>query len=65
MYPGSVIPHISSTHIFFITEMRRGTMYDEPANDQSIIRGEKHRLDTLRNTPLPREFQNLSLTKRG
>ena len=28
-------------------------MYDEPANDQSIIRGEKHRLDTLRNKPLP------------
>ena len=25
----------------------------EPANDQSIIRGEKHRLDTLRNRPLP------------
>ena len=28
-------------------------MYDEPANDQSIIRGEKHRLDTLRSTLLP------------
>ena len=33
--------------------MSRGTMYDEQANDQSIIRGEKHRLDTLRNRPLP------------
>lgn len=28
-------------------------MYDEPANDQRIFRGEKHRLDTLRNRPLP------------